>query len=493
MKNIVKIGLTALTILIIILGSVLISMENLKKEAENNLLEIAKLHASIFTDQVSQLFTNINVIIDNLGTQVNLDNNIDTSIKSILSNNSYIRSINIIDQNQTVVISSNPTNIDKKINVEEYFPQPMFDNAILRFGKAKLGRDLFTNDDTLSYIPVVKKIENNPNGYQILITINNEYFTNRYLEHLTQNKEQLEFYRVDGVRLYTTIEDKKIGNKIIPSDLYNTALEKSLSSGIEFIGGKKYISAYRLTDIYPLALALNLDYEENLKQWNLKTALALLVIGVIVFSISFIIIKLLVRYQKSKDKEIKYQKQQLIHQEKIRNAYIVYENTNDGILIADKDANAIDVNKSFTVNTGYTLDEIYGSNPRFLKSNLYDEEFYKTMWKSIKANNYWHGEIINRHKNGQLFTELLTINRILDKENQVKNYIAVFTNISNQKEQEAKIKEQEKFIFHQSKMAALGEMLENIAHQWRQPLSVISTAATGGLLERKLGIKDNEK
>ena len=50
----------------------------------------------------------------------------------------------------------------------------------------------------------------------------------------------------------------------------------------------------------------------------------------------------------------------------------------------------------------------------------------------------------------------------------------------------------EKALFQQSKMASMGEMLENIAHQWRQPLSVISTAATGMKIEKEYGLSNEE-
>ena len=40
----------------------------------------------------------------------------------------------------------------------------------------------------------------------------------------------------------------------------------------------------------------------------------------------------------------------------------------------------------------------------------------------------------------------------------------------------AKTREKEKLLFHQNKLAAMGEMLENIAHQWRQPLSQINSS-----------------
>lgn len=55
-----------------------------------------------------------------------------------------------------------------------------------------------------------------------------------------------------------------------------------------------------------------------------------------------------------------------------------------------------------------------------------------------------------------------------------------------------KLKEKEQMIMQQSKMAAMGEVLENIAHQWRQPLSAISTAASGVKLQNELGILNDK-
>ena len=51
---------------------------------------------------------------------------------------------------------------------------------------------------------------------------------------------------------------------------------------------------------------------------------------------------------------------------------------------------------------------------------------------------------------------------------------------------------QHHILFQQSKMAAMGEMLGNIAHQWRQPLSVITTAATGMKVQKEFGTLDDE-
>ncbi|WP_320036356.1 PAS domain S-box protein [Halarcobacter sp.] len=53
-------------------------------------------------------------------------------------------------------------------------------------------------------------------------------------------------------------------------------------------------------------------------------------------------------------------------------------------------------------------------------------------------------------------------------------------------------KRNEKLLFHQAKLASMGEMLRNIAHQWRQPLSTISTAASGIKVQKEMGILKDE-
>lgn len=60
-------------------------------------------------------------------------------------------------------------------------------------------------------------------------------------------------------------------------------------------------------------------------------------------------------------------------------------------------------------------------------------------------------------------------------------------------EEIAKNKEKDKILLEQNKMAALGEMIANIAHQWRQPLSVISSTASGMVLQNEMGVLDKEK
>ena len=70
----------------------------------------------------------------------------------------------------------------------------------------------------------------------------------------------------------------------------------------------------------------------------------------------------------------------------------------------------------------------------------------------------------------------------------IKNNIVVGTiqDITDNKNLEIEKKYQEEILYQQSKLAAMGEMLGNIAHQWRQPLSIISTASTGIKLQKQM-------
>ena len=56
-----------------------------------------------------------------------------------------------------------------------------------------------------------------------------------------------------------------------------------------------------------------------------------------------------------------------------------------------------------------------------------------------------------------------------------------------------KHQEKDRILAQQQKMVAMGQMIENIAHQWRQPLSVISTSASGLKLKKQLNILEDEE
>jgi len=55
------------------------------------------------------------------------------------------------------------------------------------------------------------------------------------------------------------------------------------------------------------------------------------------------------------------------------------------------------------------------------------------------------------------------------------------------------LRKKDKVLFEQSKLASMGEMIGNIAHQWRQPLSIVSTLATSTVLQNENGTLNDER
>jgi len=168
-------------------------------------------------------------------------------------------------------------------------------------------------------------------------------------------------------------------------------------------------------------------------------------------------------------------------------AAVAFE-TQSGMTITDKNQKILDVNEAFTKITGYEKDEIIGNTPAVLKSGFHNAEFYMEMSHTLKKNHVWVGEIKNKHKNGNYYNEQLLIQSVLDDNNEVIYYVASFLDITKQKETQKELEQKGQLLIQQSKMAQMGEMIENIIHQWRQPLSVITTSASGVQLQKEFDI-----
>ncbi len=120
----------------------------------------------------------------------------------------------------------------------------------------------------------------------------------------------------------------------------------------------------------------------------------------------------------------------------------IFETTLEGITVTDPEGIIQSVNPAFTRITGFSEKDALGENTRILKSDRHDESFYKEMWESLIKTGIWEGEIWNRRKSGETYPEWLSINAIYDDLGQIQNYVAVFTDITEMKTKEEKIRYQ---------------------------------------------------
>lgn len=149
------------------------------------------------------------------------------------------------------------------------------------------------------------------------------------------------------------------------------------------------------------------------------------------------------------------------------------EQSTSSIVITNLDGNLEYVNNQFLKITGYSREEVIGSNPRILNSGYTKEAEYKEMWDTIKSGGTWKGEFLNKKKNGKLYWEEVTISPVRNEEGEIINFLAIKTDISNQKKTAEKLR---KIAWDQS-------------HQVRGPLTDI----LGIINVIKLDISTEEK
>jgi diguanylate cyclase (GGDEF)-like protein/PAS domain S-box-containing protein len=106
------------------------------------------------------------------------------------------------------------------------------------------------------------------------------------------------------------------------------------------------------------------------------------------------------------------------------------------VVITDPEGNILYVNAAFTAITGYSSSEVIGRNPQVLKSGQQDPAYYKDLWKTISAGGIWHGDLINRRKDGSLYREEMTIAPVRDASGQTIRYIALKQDVTKQRETE---------------------------------------------------------
>jgi len=133
------------------------------------------------------------------------------------------------------------------------------------------------------------------------------------------------------------------------------------------------------------------------------------------------------------------EKLRLKAEHELRIAAAAFE-SQEGIIVTDADNNILRVNKSFIKLTGYSAEEIIGKPADILKSDQQSSKFYAAMRKSIIRDKYWQGEIWNKRKNGVICPDWLCITAITNHEGAITNYVGTFTDISQRKADEERIK-----------------------------------------------------
>jgi len=126
-------------------------------------------------------------------------------------------------------------------------------------------------------------------------------------------------------------------------------------------------------------------------------------------------------------------------EQRLQQSARVFESTMEGVVITNPDGLIEAVNPAFSTITGYSEEEVRGRSVDMLNPERRQRNVLQDIRREVQEKGFWRDEVWNRRKNGEVFPQFLTVTSVRDERQAISHYVAVFADISRQKESEQQL------------------------------------------------------
>ncbi|MFV0372417.1 MAG: PAS domain S-box protein [Azonexus sp.] len=434
------------------LGSTAYTLWRLHAEARDRIAASSDLYAQVFATQLAQTFNAVQLTLEQLDPQADSG-----ALRQALQHAPYLRSLSRLDAQGRIVASSNPANVGQRIDRRPFLPDEALPGPALRAAPPWDGRDFDQGRhtsarqpaaaDSLTLLPVLRHIDGTSSAAgSFLAAVNTGYFLDYYEQHRGHPKNVVEVLRYDASLLLSTDPQRLPGSQLDSDDAPGATLLRSQTSG-RFIGrkntgrsGRQNNAPASLGSFFearetPFFVSVQIDERQAMASWQheaWRSAAATLLLLLATLAASSLYFFRYERIARQRADDVK----------QIRLHHTALSAAANAIIIADKEGRIEWANPAFCNMSGYTLPELLGKTPGQLQnSGNQSERFYKKMWQTILAGEVWRGEILNRRRDGGVYSEDQTITPVPDDSGEIHHFIAVKQDIHERKETERRLSE----------------------------------------------------